>query len=523
MKYILKASAVYYGLSIFELRVFAYQLAVKIGIDIPQSWKDNGIASRDWYYAFMHRHNNLSLRTPEQISVNRAKAFSKQNVDAFFRNLSKVLDENRYEPHRIWNMDETGCPTVPTKVVKVIAQKGTRRVGQKTSAERGTTVSLALAVSATGQSIPPFYIFPRKNMQQIFMTHANACDVGRPSDSGWMNAKLFLDYMRHFIKHTNASKKSPILLVLDNHTSHLSIEAIDLAVDNGITMVSFPPHCSHRMQPLDVSVFGPFKTLLHNQSQAWMKNHIGKTLGLQDIVGLANKCLDLTTTPRNIKSGFRATGIYPYDPNIFTPEDFIASELSGGFQCSEDDDDDPSNQRIIIVNAESIQTETGVNEEVNTSTCETASTSSMPSTSTASIRQALVEASPLKRVTPTKKSNRGRKPMQSTILTSLGNVENAHKKAADKVAKQAKKNSKNMQVGVKSPPAKRRRISIKENVSSSSESEEEEDFCIICGGIMPKKQNKNNTIHCTECDRAVHLKCAPLYGGLYTCIHCDSD
>jgi len=189
-------------------------------------------------------------------------------VDAFFTLLGTVFDETHFEPHRIWNMDETGCPTVSTKTTKVIAEKGARRVGTKTSAERGTTVTMALAINATGQSIPPFYIFPRKNIQRVFMDNASPGSIDVATESGWITAVKFVKYMVHFIKHTNASKESPILLVLDNHTSHLSVEVIDMAIDHGITMISFPPHCSHRMQPLDVGVFGPFKKMFYAQFYA---------------------------------------------------------------------------------------------------------------------------------------------------------------------------------------------------------------------------------------------------------------
>lgn len=116
-KYILKASDIY----------LAFQYARMIEIEYPVAWDTNEQASKDWYYAFMNRHRDLSLRTPEQISQNRAKSFNEANVNAFFDNLSKVMTETKFEPHRIWNMDECGLPTVPTKTVKTIARKGQSR------------------------------------------------------------------------------------------------------------------------------------------------------------------------------------------------------------------------------------------------------------------------------------------------------------------------------------------------------------------------------------------------------------
>ena len=50
------------------------------------------------------------------------------------------------------------------------------------------------------------------------------------------------------------------LLLLDGHASHTKkLEAIILARDNGVTMLSFPPHTTHEMQPLDVSFFRSLK------------------------------------------------------------------------------------------------------------------------------------------------------------------------------------------------------------------------------------------------------------------------
>ena len=77
---------------------------------------------------------------------------------------------------------------------------------------------------------------------------------GTPSDSGWMDAQLFVKYMTHFIAHTMPSENHPLLVVFDGHRSHISLEVVELAKQHHITLLTLPPHTSHRLQPLDVTL-----------------------------------------------------------------------------------------------------------------------------------------------------------------------------------------------------------------------------------------------------------------------------
>lgn len=266
----------YYGLSIDELRELAFQFANKLNLEYPSAWNVDSKAGRKWYYLFMKRHPQLTLRTPEQTSMNRVKAFCKENVDKFFANLSSLIDEFNFDSTAIYNMDESGFSTVPSKIGRVIALKGMRRVGKVEAAERGTMITMALTVSASGNSLPPFFLFPRKNMQSSFLDNASSGTVGFANDSGWMCQPEFVRYIRHFIKCVRPSIDQPVLLLMDNHQSHLSVDALDMAAANGVHILSFPPHCSHKLQPLDVSVFGPVKTYYKSQCSAWQKNNANK-------------------------------------------------------------------------------------------------------------------------------------------------------------------------------------------------------------------------------------------------------
>ena len=65
-------------------------------------------------------------------------------------------------------MDETGVTTVQAPS-RVVARRGLKQVGAMTSGERGTLVSVAYAVQALGNSIPPFFVFPRQNYKQHYV------------------------------------------------------------------------------------------------------------------------------------------------------------------------------------------------------------------------------------------------------------------------------------------------------------------------------------------------------------------
>jgi hypothetical protein len=106
--------------------------------------------------------------------------------------------------------------------------------------------------------------------------------------------------------------------VLDNHDLHLPVEELDYCKQNGVTLLSFPPHCSHKLQPLDVSVCGPLKT--YCACDAWVTYHPGHTLTVYDIPVIVNSFLHLAA------SGI--FGIYPFNMDIFHDEEFMGAYVT---------------------------------------------------------------------------------------------------------------------------------------------------------------------------------------------------
>ena len=158
--------------------------------------------------------------------------------------------------------------------------------------------------------------FPRVRFQNHFLSLAPSGSSGVASKSGWMKEDIFLRYLQHIKKYTRCSKDHPILLILDNHESHTSLASIDFAKENGITLLTIPPHTPRCLQPLDVSVFGPFKHAFIAAMDGWMRSNPNKTVTIHDIPGVVKAAQDIAIISRNIVFGFKNTGIYPFNQHF---------------------------------------------------------------------------------------------------------------------------------------------------------------------------------------------------------------
>ena len=76
--------------------------------------------------------------------------------------------------------------------------------------------------------------------------------------SGWMNSGYSLIGW-NISRRMFDTLLNPWLLMMDDHTSYVSIDGINFAKANGILLVTFPPHCGHKLQPLDSTIYGPLK------------------------------------------------------------------------------------------------------------------------------------------------------------------------------------------------------------------------------------------------------------------------
>lgn len=169
-------------------------------------------------------------------------------------------------------------------------------------------------------------------------------------------------------------------------------------------MLSLPPHTSHRMQPLDVTFFGPLKQAIKRECDLFMKSNLLVKITPYDLAELFNKAYSIVATIQKGVSGFSSTGIYPMNPNVFTEEDFFAANTFST------DDTNTLSPVVIEMNSTSEEPSNSTNNIIN---------NSVPSTSTSS--EYLV---PFKSITPIPKEpspkvvRRRSAKQHSTVITS---------------------------------------------------------------------------------------------------------
>jgi hypothetical protein len=78
----------------------------------------------------------------------------------------------------------------------------------------------------------------------------------------------------------------------------------------GLDLLILPSYTSHALQPLDVSVFKPFKTFFKKYRDLWTSRNLNQVVTKQTLTHWVSLGLKRALTPQNIKKGFKSIGIF---------------------------------------------------------------------------------------------------------------------------------------------------------------------------------------------------------------------
>lgn len=284
--------------------------------------------SRHWHEAFMKRHPEIVHRVCQNLSGQRSNV-SEVKIRQWFKEVSDYFGENKTsidDPRRIYNCDETAMYLCP-KGEKVLTEKGQKTVYNVALNDEKECLTTLVMCNAAGELPPPLVMFSYKRIpNNITQKFPKTWAIGK-SENGWMTGESFFEYIANifFPWLTENKIELPIILYVDGHTSHLTMQLSNFCSDNGIILTSLYPNSTHILQPLDVAFFHPLKMEWRKQITRWRMEHLGAKLSKEDFAPLLKTTFDnmMDRLPSIIKNGFLACGLHPFNPNNIKFEKFF--------------------------------------------------------------------------------------------------------------------------------------------------------------------------------------------------------
>ena len=152
-----------------------------------------------------------------------------------------------------------------------------------------------------------------------------------PSPQGWTNNQIFTEWFhRIFLPFVQDRNKTgaPILLIIDGHALHetTKMQWLCYTASPPVILYCLPTKTTHRLQPLDVGVFGPLQNEWAKHTQACAAQNNSITIGtvIEEYMQVRKMSMSL----KIIQGAFRHCSIYPFNPQIFKKGNYAPSRMT---------------------------------------------------------------------------------------------------------------------------------------------------------------------------------------------------
>ena len=268
-----------------------------------------------WHLRFLQRNPLVKTHVSKPMEAARITGSNYSVIQRFFSYFKSVIDTHKIEARDIWNMDETGIALGVSHSQYVFAPVEKKRVYSKIPYNR-EWITIIEAISATGQFLTPLVIMKGQKAQHTwFPSHLPDWDW-HTTPNGWTSDETAIRWLTEtFIPTIRRHHTRKILLLLDGHGSHERLNFMLAAHDSNIILVYLPPHTSHILQPLDLSIFSPLKAEYRSEVAKNAYIDDAAPIHKQRFLQYYKQARDSALSLKNIESGFRATGLWPYNPD----------------------------------------------------------------------------------------------------------------------------------------------------------------------------------------------------------------
>jgi len=263
-----------------------------------------------WVQRFIHRHPELETACSHAIEAARIRDVTKKDLERWFDEFEKTIQEKNIHIDDMYNMDETGFAIGVVQRSYVVVNKDlkTRYQAQPGRQEWASVVE---CVCANGKSIKPFIILKGEKVMSSWIPKS-ALDLEwhfGASQKGWTSNELGFNWLVRVFDPTTRQNRTR-LLICDGHDSHISAKFVAHCIENDICLFLLLPHSSHLLQPLDVGVFSPLKAAVSAELDRLIRvgvNRLEKVEWVESYIRARPNAF----TEKNIRAGWRHSGLAP--------------------------------------------------------------------------------------------------------------------------------------------------------------------------------------------------------------------
>ena len=236
-----------------------------------------------------------------------------------------VYDTGLYPPSCIYNMDET--------FFSVGSSRKTRRVAPRTlpskaikSVPSNQHITVLACIGIDSAPVPPVILFQGATVQESWaaVMEPDVPQVADVTETGWVNSLMMKKWLEvAFDRYTrnNVPQGSRRLLIMDGHSTHVRVDFMDACWARDISCVILPSNMTSIFQPLDVAFFNQLKQAYHTKCEAHLLHSSATSLSKGLFWRWHQQAWKETATSRNIRPGWRKSGLWPLDKEMMGIDD----------------------------------------------------------------------------------------------------------------------------------------------------------------------------------------------------------
>lgn len=277
-----------------QLQTIASEYAVHLGHRDKET-----CLSKTWITKFMERHPDIDISNGHG------------NMDVYFEKLLELMNVDDFgsHPERIYIID-------PKRVC-----------AQPSLDSPSHSLQVVCAANALGTVLKPFVVLRSDDtLLNVEIVRADIDGEFITRSTEFSDAEILKDYLtNHFVKSVNPENKFPTLVFYSGATEHLSIEIMNLAQENRVKLVPFPPS-----EAIAVECFIFFSDCLNQWFEFNQKDRPDEKFSMKEMCEMVCQSYHEAFTPENILPAFTSIGIslvQQSEQDLLPEETFVVMEL----------------------------------------------------------------------------------------------------------------------------------------------------------------------------------------------------